>query len=148
MTMTSNMYPPSMFEGRRASAGLAVRAEAIFTAPRDDKPWEALQAPANRPPRNCKAVALTVRPDDGILGVARANEDAVIDPLRLDELELPPQMRSDEGEHQPPIGAIVLQNSFREQRAIRGSTPDHPMYPGAIDASRGFARRMCEPPGS
>ncbi len=77
-----------------------------------------------------KLAALAVRPDDGILGVARAEEDAVVDPLGLDELELPPEVRADEGEHQPPIGAVVLQHSFRQQRAIRGSAPDHPVDPG------------------
>ena len=65
MTMTSNMCTRLLCLKVGEPAQAAVR-KAIFTAPRDDKPWEALQAPANRPPWNCKAVALTVRPDDGI----------------------------------------------------------------------------------
>jgi hypothetical protein len=73
--------------------------KAIFTAPRDNKSREALKALANRPPWNCKAVALFVRPDDGILSFTRPKENAIIYPLRLDELELPPKVRSDKCEH-------------------------------------------------
>jgi hypothetical protein len=87
--------------------------EAILAAPRHDKPREALKAPANRTPWGCKAAALVVRPGDRILRVARPKENAVIYPLRLDELELPPEVRSDKREHQSPIGAVVLQDSFR-----------------------------------
>src|SRR5215510_15597072 len=99
--------------------------EAILAAPRDDKPREALKASANRPLRNCKAAAFFVRPGDRILRVARPKENAIIYPLSLDELELPPQVRSDKREHQPPIGAVVFQDSFRERRAVGGSEPDH-----------------------
>src|SRR5215471_6878502 len=103
--------PPN--SSRVMSAVLAPRSAARSAAttpagPRDDERRQALQAPADRPPGNREAVALAVRPDDGILGIARANEDAVIYPLRLDELELPPEMRADKGEHQPPIGAVIL----------------------------------------
>jgi hypothetical protein len=99
--------------------------EAIFAPPRDDKPREALKALANRPPWNCKVTALVVRPGDWILIVVRPKENAVIYPLRLDELELPPEVRSDKREHQPPVGAVILQDSFRERRAVGGSAPDH-----------------------
>jgi hypothetical protein len=99
--------------------------ETIFTAPRDDKPRDALNAFANRPPWNCKAAALVVRPGDGILIAASPKEDAIIYPLRLDELELPAEVSADEREHQPPIGAVILQDSFREQRSVCGSAPDH-----------------------
>jgi hypothetical protein len=99
--------------------------EAIFTAPRDDKPRDALKAFANRPPWNCKAAALVVRPGNGILIAASPEENAVIYPLRLDELELPAKVSSDKGEHQPTIGAVILQDPFRERLAICGSAPDH-----------------------
>src|SRR5262245_60743671 len=99
--------------------------EAIFTAPRDDKTRDALKAFANRAPWNCKAAAFFVRSGYGILSVARPKEDAIVYPLRLDELELPAKVRSDKREHQPSIGAVVLKGSFREWRAICGSAPDH-----------------------
>jgi len=105
--------------------------EAIFTASRNDKPQDALKAFANRPPWNCKAATLVatlvVRPGDGILIAARPKKDSVIYPLRLDELELPAEVSADESEHQAPIGAVVLQDSFRERRAICGSAPNHSM---------------------
>ena len=90
-------------------------------------PWSRL---AHRPARDGKAVALGVRADDGILGVIRPEEDAIIDPLRLNELELPPEVRADEREHQPPIGAVVLQHSVRKERPIRSTAADHTVDPG------------------
>ena len=86
--------------------------KAIFTAPRDDKPRNALKAFANRPPWDSKAAALVVRPGDGFLIVASPKEDAIVYPLRLDELELTTKVRSDKRKHQSPIGAVVLQDSF------------------------------------
>src|SRR2546425_1059918 len=73
--------------------------EAIFTAPRDDKPMEALKSSANRPAWNREAAFSLARADDWILRIARSKENAVIDPLRLDELELASRMRPDEREH-------------------------------------------------
>jgi hypothetical protein len=89
----------------------------------DDEPRQALQAPADRPPWDGEATGPVVRPDDGVLRVARPDEGAAVDPLRLDELELPPQVRTDEGEHQSPIGTVVLQDPFRERRAVGRSAP-------------------------
>src|SRR5215468_9016406 len=80
--------------------------EAIFTAPCNDKMRKALKAFANRPPWDSKAAALVVRPGDGILIVASAKEDAIVYPLRLDELELTTKVRSEKRKHQSPIGAV------------------------------------------
>src|SRR6266446_4248769 len=62
--------------------------EAIFTAPRDDEPMEALKSSANWPARNCETVCSIAGADDWILCVARSKKHAVANPLRLDELEL------------------------------------------------------------
>src|SRR5215813_8869564 len=64
--------------------------EAIFTAPSDDEPMEALKPSADRPPWNCETACFIVRADDWILRVACPKENAVINPLRLDELKLAP----------------------------------------------------------
>src|SRR5262249_29159332 len=88
--------------------GSQSRHKAIFTAPRDDKSREALKSSANRSPWDCKAAAFVIGAGDGILIAARPKEYAVVYPLRLDELELPAKVRSDKGEHQPPIGAVIL----------------------------------------
>ena len=45
----------------------------------------------------------------------RADELAVVDPLPLDELELPGQVRTDEGEHQAAVGAVVLEHAGRQR---------------------------------
>src|SRR5262245_11454956 len=73
--------------------------EAIFTAPSDDKPMEPLKSSANRPAWNCEAACSIVRADDWILRIACSKENAVVNPLRLDELELAAKMRSDKREH-------------------------------------------------
>jgi hypothetical protein len=57
-------------------------------------------------------------------------------PLRLDELELPPEIGSDKSKHQSSLLAIVFQNSIRKRRSIRGSTTDHP-----VDANH--PRHVC-----
>ena len=93
--------------------GSQSRHKAIFTPTRDDKPRESLKAPANRSLWNCEAAAPFVRSDNWILRVARPEENGVIYPLRLDELELPPEVRSDKREHQSPIGSVIFQDSFR-----------------------------------
>src|SRR5262245_46345805 len=52
--------------------------EAIFTAPSDDEPMEALKSPANRAPWNSETACFIVGADDWILRVARSKENAVI----------------------------------------------------------------------
>ena len=83
----------------KPSHSLQSRHEAIFTAPSDDEPMEALKSSANRPTWNCETACFILRADDWILRVARSKENAVVDPLSLDELELPSKMRSDKREH-------------------------------------------------
>ena len=73
-----------------------------------------------------------------------ADELAVVDPLPLDELELPVQARADEGEHQPAVGAVVLQHAGRQRRAVVGAAPDHPVQPDLAGDDR-VAR--VHPPG-
>ena len=74
----------------------------------------------------------------------RADELAVVDPLPLDELELPVQVRADEGEHQPAVGAVVLQHAGGQRRAVVGAAADHPVQPDLAGDDR-VAR--VHPPG-
>jgi hypothetical protein len=103
------------------------RHEAVFTASRHDKSRQPLKTLANRTLRHRKAGSVLIRTDDWILVAVRAEEDAIVDPLRLDEFELPSDVGSDEGEHQSSIRAIVLENSVRQERAVSGSAADHSM---------------------
>ena len=83
-------------------------------------------------------------PDQRVLLAGRADEFAVVDPLRLDELELAGQVRPDEGEHDAAIGAVVLQHAFGQRRAVAGAAPDHAVQPHLADDRR-VAR--VHPPG-
>ncbi|WP_369354796.1 hypothetical protein [Streptomyces sp. cg2] len=56
---------------------------------------------------------------DRVLGITGAEEHAVVDPPGLDELELPPQVGSDEGDQQAAVGSVVLQNTVGQWRAVR-----------------------------
>src|SRR5262249_52112326 len=103
------------------------------------EPREPLQSLGNRPAWDDEATGARIRSGDRILGLAGTEEDAVLDPLRLNELELPPEVRSDECEHQSAIGAVVLEDSFRQERTVGGSTSDHSMDP-RVACNRGIAR--------
>src|SRR5262249_43662246 len=100
--------------------------EAVLAASGNDEPWYALQPATDRPPREGKYAGSIVRSAHRILlGGSAAEEDPVVDPLRLHELELPLQMRSDEGEHDAPVGIVVFQHSFRERGTVRRPAADH-----------------------
>ena len=66
----------------------------------------------------------------------RAKEDTVVDPLRLDELELSAEMGPEEGEHDAPIGAVVLQDTVGQQRAVAGAAADHAVQAGLAENGR------------
>ena len=68
-----------------------------------------------------------VRSDERILLRGRADEDAVVEPLRLDELELAVQVRADEDEHDPAVGPVVLEDALREHRPVARPPADHAM---------------------
>ena len=93
-----------------------------------------------------KEPAVVVRSDDRVPGVAEAQEGPVVDPLRLDELELPLQVRADEGEHQPPVGAVVLGHAVRQAGArtpcragSSGAAAPRPRRPSRADWRAGCA---------
>src|SRR5947209_2422821 len=73
--------------------------EAIFAAPGDDKPMEALKSSANGPARNCETACVIVGGGNWILRITGSNENAIVNPLRLDELELAAKVRSDKSKH-------------------------------------------------
>ena len=96
----------------------------VLAAARDHKLRQPLKTPADRSSRNSKVIGPA---ENGISGVARANKITLLDPLRLDELELPPKVCTDEGEYQTAISAVVLQNAVRQQGAVGSAAPDHAM---------------------
>jgi hypothetical protein len=69
-----------------------------------------------------------VGPGYGVSCVACAEEDAVVHPLGLDELELPPKVSADEREHQAAVLPVVFEGPFGQWRTVgsSGSTPEPP----------------------
>src|SRR6185503_2367503 len=86
------------------------RHEAIFAAPRDDKLRNALQTFSNWFSRQGKTHF--VRSNDRIFISTCSKENAIIDPLRLNKLELAPNVCADKGEHQSTICSIIEGDSF------------------------------------
>ena len=78
-----------------------------------------------------------------LLGGAPMNVPSLIH-CALDELELPGQVRPDEGEHDAAVGAVVLQHALGQRRAVAGAAPDHPVQSRLADDGR-VAR--VHPPG-
>src|SRR3954469_16717310 len=99
--------------------------KAIFTATRDDKVRDALKTPANRSAWDRKTTRLLTRPHDRVLIISRPEENSIVNPLGLDELKLPADVRSDKREHQTSVSAVIIHDAFGQRRAISSSAPDH-----------------------
>ena len=100
--------------------------EAVFTAARDYKPGNALETFSKR--FAWQGEVDVARSGNRIFIVSGAEENAVIDPLRLNKLELPPDICSDKCEHQPAINSIIDHDSFRKHWSISSAAADHSMY--------------------
>src|SRR5689334_8214908 len=90
------------------------RHEAILTATSENELRDSLATPAHRFTRNSKTTWTTGRSGDRIPFRPGSEEDTVVYPLRLHELELPADVSPNESEHQPAIGAIVVKDAFRQ----------------------------------
>ncbi|WP_326827977.1 MULTISPECIES: hypothetical protein [unclassified Streptomyces] len=98
--------------------------EAVLATPVDDEWRQPLETAADRLARDGEP-AVVVHADQRVLFRGRPNELAVVHPLPLRELELPVQVRSDKGEHDAAVGAVVLQHSLGQRRAIGRTAHDH-----------------------
>src|SRR4051812_27751007 len=78
--------------------GAQTGGEAVLAAAGDDERRQVRQPAADRRPRDGEAPRAVVRPDQRILLAWRADEDPVVEPLGLHELELAPQVRAGEDE--------------------------------------------------
>ena len=65
-----------------------------------------------------------------------AEEGALVDPLALDELELPGELRLKAEEQDAAIGPVVLQDALGQHRAVAGATPDDPVIARYADDGR------------
>src|SRR5215469_7654071 len=93
----------SGFQVGNPAQSLKTGHEAIFAASCNDELWQTAQAPTNRLLWNGEDVGSVVWPTDRILLGGRIDEEALVNPLGLNELELPLQLGSDEHKHESPI---------------------------------------------
>src|SRR5918994_5280542 len=107
--------------------------EEVLAAARDDERRQALQPVPDRPVGDGERPGPVVRADERIFLGGSADEDPVVGPLRLDELELTLDVRSGEDEDDPAILAVVVEHPGRQRRAIARAAPDHAVQPD-VDA--------------
>src|SRR5918995_3165192 len=101
--------------------------EAVLAAAGDDEGRHLLQPPPDRLGGNGETAGAVIRPDERVHLGRGADEDAVVQPLGLDELELPLEVRSGEDENDAPVGAVVFENSLGQRWAVARPAPDHPV---------------------
>ena len=81
-----------------------------------------------------KRARLVVRSDEGVVLERGADEDAVVEPLGLDELELALEVRAGEDEDDPAVDAVVLEHAVGQHRPVARAAPDHPVQ-AHVDAA-------------
>ena len=70
-----------------------------------------------------KIVGTVAPSDDGISAIALGDEVAIVDPLRLNKLELPGRKSINHRQHQAAVHAVILHLPFRQNGAIGRATP-------------------------
>src|SRR5688500_216354 len=110
------------------SEGAQPRHEAVFAAARDYELRDAIQPFSYRLAWHCKTARVRIRSGDRIFIIAGAEENAIVDPFGLNELELSSQVCSYEGEHQSALSAVVFSDTFGKRWTVRCPAPDHPVY--------------------
>src|SRR5262249_245806 len=81
---------------------------------RDDKTLDAVQATPDRSLWDREAAAAVVSAHERVLLLIEAGEVAVVEPLRLHELELAVEGRADEDEQHGTVGAVRGQDHGAE----------------------------------
>src|SRR4029453_14547730 len=118
---------PLRVEVGEPAQGPQARHKAVFAAAVDDELGQLCQAPADRLLGDGELFGPIVRPGKRVYVGGCAEEGAVVDPLRLDELELLAEPRLKAEEQDAAIGPVVLQDALGQHRAVAGATPDYPV---------------------
>jgi hypothetical protein len=118
----------------RASAARVVRGEEVFAAAGDDERRQLLQPAAYRACGDREAARSVTRSDERVLLGGGADEDAVVQPLRLYELELALQVGAGEDEDDPAVFAVVLEHPLGQHRRVARAAADHAVQ-SDVDAS-------------
>src|SRR5215212_9696605 len=108
--------------------------EEVLPAARHYEGRQVLQPSSDRALGDGETARPVVRSDEGILLEWCADEDAVVEPLGLDELELPLEVRSGEHEDDPSVDAVVLELAVGQHGTVAGAAPDHAVQPD-VDAA-------------
>src|SRR5215218_6729076 len=130
--------------------------EAVLATPRRHEWHEPLQASANRALRDREHPGLVAASDERVTLLRCADEDPVVEPLRLDELELALEVRAGEDEDDSTVDAVVLEHAVGQHRTVARPAPDHPVQADVdvavtvervarIGATRVGSRRALEP---
>src|SRR5262249_59784816 len=114
----SGRHSPRCVEGGYPSQRAQSRHEAIFAATDVNEAWQSFQAPPNRSSRDGEDTFALVVADERILLRSVADKVAVGHPLRLNKLELPMQMRTDQQEHPAAFSAVILEHALRQGWSI------------------------------
>src|SRR5918998_1716983 len=120
-------------EVRQPPEGPQPGGEAVLPAPGDDEGRHVRQPASDRVRRDGEDAGPVGRPDEGVLLGRRADEDPVVEPLGLDELELALEVCSGEDEDDAPVGTVVLEDAVGQHRAVARAPADHAVQPG-VDA--------------
>src|ERR687898_1967480 len=110
--------------------------EAVLAAAVDDELGQLFQALADRLLGDGEPAGPILRPGKRVFLGGCAEEGAVVDPLRLDELELPGQGRLEAEEQDAAIGPVVLQDALGQHRAVARATPDDTVIARYADDGR------------
>src|SRR3954471_16870350 len=110
----------SWLQLRQPAHRAQARHEAVLATAGDDERRQVVQPATDRPLRHGEASGAVVRADQRVLLQWGADEDAVVEPLGLDELELAPEVRAGEHEDDAAIGAIVLEHTLGQYGPVAG----------------------------
>src|SRR5512142_29319 len=106
------------FQLGEPAQGAQTRQEAIFATPSDNEARQVLQAAPDGLLRDGDAARSVVMPGHRVFFAGEPDEITIVDPLGLDELELPVQVGADEDPDEAPVGAIVFEHALRQRRAV------------------------------
>ena len=97
--------------------------EAVLAGTHGDKPRQALKTASNGPFGDGEDAAAFTVTDEWVLLGSVTDEIAVGHPLRLNEFELPLQMRPDQEEDAAALSAVLLEHALGQWRPIVRATP-------------------------
>ena len=78
------------------------------------------------------------RADEPVLFAAEPAEDAVVDPVLLNEFELPLDVAIQADEEHSPFVAVCRRGSWRKQLAVGAASPQQPVPIGQVQRRRGI----------